>query len=209
MLDVLFVDDEHSVLEALRDALRSQRYAWRMRFAAGGRDALALLDQQLPDVIVTDLRMPGIEPRTRSSIDPPMRNSQSPRGGSRPGSRSGCTASAATSSWRRSRLTWVASWSAHRPTCRPGRSGQETVTPSAFAYPFKRTGPGCSRSRSATRAPATRCRPTSSGAPAAGRSSTSTPTEPPMPRSITPLALTALIAIYGVTITNPTDGQPL
>jgi DNA-binding NtrC family response regulator len=48
MLDVLFVDDEHSVLEALRDALRSQRYAWRMRFAAGGRDALALLDQHPP-----------------------------------------------------------------------------------------------------------------------------------------------------------------
>jgi hypothetical protein len=30
-----------------------------------------------------------------------------------------------------------------------------------------------------------------------------------MPRNITRLALTALIAIYGVTITNPTDGQPL
>jgi hypothetical protein len=36
ILDVLFVDDEQSVLEASRDALPPQRRACRMRFAAGG-----------------------------------------------------------------------------------------------------------------------------------------------------------------------------
>jgi DNA-binding NtrC family response regulator len=60
MLDVLFVDDEERVLDALRDALRSQRRGWRMRFAPGAREALRLLDEHPVDVIVADLRMPGM-----------------------------------------------------------------------------------------------------------------------------------------------------
>jgi YesN/AraC family two-component response regulator len=60
MLDVLFVDDEERVLDALRDALRAQRRGWRMRFAPGAPEALRLLAQHPADVIVTDLRMPGM-----------------------------------------------------------------------------------------------------------------------------------------------------
>ena len=48
------------MLEALRDGLRSQRRVWRMRFTPGGREALQLLEQHPADVIVTDLRMPGM-----------------------------------------------------------------------------------------------------------------------------------------------------
>ena len=56
MLRVLFVDDEARVLEALRASLRSQRRAWSMHFALGGHEALALLEVQRFEVIVSDLR---------------------------------------------------------------------------------------------------------------------------------------------------------
>jgi DNA-binding NtrC family response regulator len=58
MLEVLFVDDEPCVLEALRDLLYRQRHAWSMHFAANGRDALRQLASSPADVVVTDLRMP-------------------------------------------------------------------------------------------------------------------------------------------------------
>jgi HD-like signal output (HDOD) protein len=58
---VLFVDDEIRVLDGLRRLLRTQRHEWDMRFAAGGDAALAELEQARFDVIVTDMRMPGID----------------------------------------------------------------------------------------------------------------------------------------------------
>ena len=60
MLDVLLVDAEQGVPDALHDAPRSQRRDWRMRFAPGAREALRPLDEHPADVIVTDLRMPGM-----------------------------------------------------------------------------------------------------------------------------------------------------
>lgn len=61
MKSVLFVDDEQQVLEGLRDALRPWRREWRMRFADGGGQALAELAEHEFDVVVCDMRMPGMD----------------------------------------------------------------------------------------------------------------------------------------------------
>ncbi|TWT50563.1 Hydrogenase transcriptional regulatory protein hupR1 [Rubripirellula amarantea] len=58
---VMFVDDEANVLAGLRRMLRSQRKVWDMRFANGGEDALQELAKDPVDVIVSDMRMPGID----------------------------------------------------------------------------------------------------------------------------------------------------
>jgi HD-like signal output (HDOD) protein len=57
---LLFVDDEPLILEAFERLLRSMRPAWEMTFAEGGEPALAALRQKAYDVIVTDMRMPGM-----------------------------------------------------------------------------------------------------------------------------------------------------
>ncbi|MEM8924695.1 MAG: HDOD domain-containing protein [Actinomycetota bacterium] len=56
---VLFVDDDVDVLEGLRLTLRSVRSRFRLSFANGADDALAMLDSQPVDVVVSDARMPG------------------------------------------------------------------------------------------------------------------------------------------------------
>lgn len=57
---ILFVDDEHNVLQGLRRMLRVLNGEWDMSFAQSGREALDLLMQANYDVIVTDVRMPGM-----------------------------------------------------------------------------------------------------------------------------------------------------
>ncbi len=59
-LSVLFVDDELKVVEGLRRQLRVRRQQWDMRFATSGESALQLLGEQSADVIVSDMRMPGM-----------------------------------------------------------------------------------------------------------------------------------------------------
>jgi len=58
---VLFVDDDRDILESLRDALDPYCPVWRMRFAISGAAALAELDAQPADVIVSDIQMPGMD----------------------------------------------------------------------------------------------------------------------------------------------------
>lgn len=58
---VLFVDDEPRVLDGLRRAMRRERKRWEMEFAVGGREALAAIDVQPFDVVVSDMRMPGMD----------------------------------------------------------------------------------------------------------------------------------------------------
>lgn len=61
---ILFVDDEPSILDGLRNRLRRKRDQWEMHFALGGKDALVQLAGLPFDIIVTDMRMPGMDGAT-------------------------------------------------------------------------------------------------------------------------------------------------
>jgi HD-like signal output (HDOD) protein len=57
----LFVDDEPHVLSGLRRMLRSLRNEWSVETAGSGRAALALLDAEAFDIVVSDMKMPGMD----------------------------------------------------------------------------------------------------------------------------------------------------
>jgi HD-like signal output (HDOD) protein len=61
MKRVLFVDDDQYVLDALRNILRKQRHEWDMVFALGGNAALEEMAKTPFDVVVSDMRMPGMD----------------------------------------------------------------------------------------------------------------------------------------------------
>jgi len=58
---ILFVDDDRPLLDGLRDALRSRRSEWDMVFVDSAAKALSTLEVQPCDVVVSDLRMPGMD----------------------------------------------------------------------------------------------------------------------------------------------------
>lgn len=58
---ILFVDDDPNVLAGLRRMLFSQHQEWHTAFAPGGPEALKLLNQEPFDILVTDMRMPGMD----------------------------------------------------------------------------------------------------------------------------------------------------
>lgn len=60
MKTALFVDDEANVLSGLQRMLRSLRHEWRFETAASGPAALQLLDRQPFDIVVSDMKMPGM-----------------------------------------------------------------------------------------------------------------------------------------------------
>src|SRR5579862_3510802 len=57
---ILFVDDEPAMLRVLNIGMRSMNGVWDMEFAASGEEGLALVQQKKFDVVVTDMRMAGI-----------------------------------------------------------------------------------------------------------------------------------------------------
>lgn len=60
MKRILFVDDEKNILDGVRRMLHAARNRWEMEFATSG-DAALLASKERPfDVVVTDLRMPGM-----------------------------------------------------------------------------------------------------------------------------------------------------
>ncbi len=59
--NVIFVDDEQNILEGLRRMLRSLRNEYNMHFVTGGAEALELMADQCFDVVVSDMRMPGMD----------------------------------------------------------------------------------------------------------------------------------------------------
>ncbi len=61
MKRILFVDDEQAVLSGLQRMLRPMREHWEMAFAGGGEAALELLQRAPFDVVVSDMRMPGLD----------------------------------------------------------------------------------------------------------------------------------------------------
>src|ERR1035437_1130520 len=61
MKRILFVDDQPSLLEGLQRMLRPQRARWEPMFASGGEAALRMLEASPFDVVVTGMRMPGMD----------------------------------------------------------------------------------------------------------------------------------------------------
>lgn len=58
---ILFVDDEPNVLSGIRRMLRTMRNTWDMEFVASGAEAIARIEEQPFDVVVSDMRMPGMD----------------------------------------------------------------------------------------------------------------------------------------------------
>jgi putative nucleotidyltransferase with HDIG domain len=61
---ILFVDDERNMLDSMRDALRRYRNRYALVFALSGREALTRLSADPFDVVVSDMRMPGMDGAT-------------------------------------------------------------------------------------------------------------------------------------------------
>lgn len=57
---VIFVDDEPRVLEGLKRMLRPKRNEWQMTFVGSAQAALDALKAEPCEVVVTDMRMPGM-----------------------------------------------------------------------------------------------------------------------------------------------------
>lgn len=57
---VLFVDDEQKILDGLCRMLRPLRNEWDMSFSSSGPDALSRFEADPFDVVVSDMRMPGM-----------------------------------------------------------------------------------------------------------------------------------------------------
>lgn len=55
---LLIVDDQPGVRRLLYEAFTDEGY--RVRMAAGGQEALKMAAQEIPDIILLDIRMPGM-----------------------------------------------------------------------------------------------------------------------------------------------------
>jgi putative nucleotidyltransferase with HDIG domain len=58
---IVFVDDELHILQAMGRSLHSMRNEWNMEFLSSGPAALESLAKAPADVIVSDMRMPGMD----------------------------------------------------------------------------------------------------------------------------------------------------
>jgi len=58
---ILFVDDEPPVLEGLRTRLHKLHTKWSMSFVESGAAAIEKMEDRPCDVIVSDMRMPGMD----------------------------------------------------------------------------------------------------------------------------------------------------
>nr|WP_321512894.1 response regulator [uncultured Pseudodesulfovibrio sp.] len=61
LVRIIFVDDEPNVLAGLKRMLRKKHKEWDMHFVESGSGALALMEQYTFDIIVSDIRMPGMD----------------------------------------------------------------------------------------------------------------------------------------------------
>lgn len=57
---ILFVDDEPKLLDGLRRLLFPYSGLWEMEFASSGTEALRILAASTFDVVIADMRMPGM-----------------------------------------------------------------------------------------------------------------------------------------------------
>jgi len=58
---VIFVDDESRVLDGIRRLLYPMRSEWEMSFAGSGEQALEMIQAAPVDVVISDIRMPGMD----------------------------------------------------------------------------------------------------------------------------------------------------
>ena len=58
---LLFVDDEPNLLNGLRRSLHRMRDEWEMEFIDNPAQALAQLEKQAYDAVISDMRMPGMD----------------------------------------------------------------------------------------------------------------------------------------------------
>ncbi|HEX3602585.1 MAG TPA: response regulator [Steroidobacteraceae bacterium] len=61
MKDILFVDDERDLLDSVRTRLYKHRHDWNMQFVLSGDEAIAAMEQHRFDLVVSDVRMPGMD----------------------------------------------------------------------------------------------------------------------------------------------------
>ena len=59
MKTILIVDDDKNLRKLYKDELEAEGY--RITLAANGREALALVSGELPDLVVMDIRMPELD----------------------------------------------------------------------------------------------------------------------------------------------------
>ena len=64
MKRILFVDDESRILDGLRRSLHEDRKRWEMEFAVGGEAALKACEKAPFDIVISDMRMPGMDGAT-------------------------------------------------------------------------------------------------------------------------------------------------
>ncbi len=64
MKRILFVDDESRILDGIRRMLYADRKRWDMEFAVGGEAALQACEKASFDVVISDMRMPGMDGAT-------------------------------------------------------------------------------------------------------------------------------------------------
>jgi len=57
-IQVLLVDDEEEFVSTLAERLQLRRF--ETKCALSGEEALALLEKKMPDVLILDLKMPGL-----------------------------------------------------------------------------------------------------------------------------------------------------
>jgi HD-like signal output (HDOD) protein len=61
MRDILFVDDDRDLLDSVRARLYKHRHDWNMLFVMSADEAIASLERQRFDLVVSDVRMPGMD----------------------------------------------------------------------------------------------------------------------------------------------------
>jgi len=60
-INMLFVDDEQDILDALENRFHAIRHFWHVRFANSAATALSMLSEEPADVVVSDMRMPDMD----------------------------------------------------------------------------------------------------------------------------------------------------
>lgn len=58
---ILFVDDDAKVLESIENQLFLKLESWEMQFASSGEQAMTMMEESEFDVVVSDMRMPGMD----------------------------------------------------------------------------------------------------------------------------------------------------